>query len=299
MDILIKLLDVVVPVFAIIGIGFYLGKKNPNFNTEFIGMFALKFGTPALTFYAITSTGISYQVFIEYFFYTILAIACFSIVGVIFLAVIKRDYIRELPPLILPNAGNMGLPICFFAYGKTGLGVAAAISSVVIISHFTLGIFLASKKFSINILLKNPAIYSVIISVLTLYYELKIPIFIENITFLLSYATISLVLISLGIALTKLKVSSLKQASFLSFSRIIIGPLIGFVIIYFFELKGFAAGILLIQCSMPCAILTYLVGTMYSPKKISNNIAGTIVVSTLLSFLTIPIVVFFALKYFT
>jgi len=49
---------------------------------------------------------------------------------------------------------------------------------------------------------------------------------------------------------------------------------------------------------MPSAILTYLVGSMYSSKEAVNSIASTIVVSTILSFFTIPIIVFIALKYF-
>ena len=49
---------------------------------------------------------------------------------------------------------------------------------------------------------------------------------------------------------------------------------------------------------MPSAILNYLVGSIYSPKKIVDNIASMIVVSTVLSFITVPIVVFLALKYF-
>ena len=66
----------------------------------------------------------------------------------------------------------------------------------------------------------------------------------------------------------------------------------------FFNLDGYAAGVLLIQCSMPSAVLTYLVGSMYSPKKIVDNIASMIVVTTVLSFVTIPIIVFISLKYF-
>ena len=65
-----------------------------------------------------------------------------------------------------------------------------------------------------------------------------------------------------------------------------------------FDLSGFPAGVLLIQSAMPSAILNYLVGSMYSPKKIVDSIASTIVTSTLMSFITIPIVVFFALRYF-
>ena len=74
--------------------------------------------------------------------------------------------------------------------------------------------------------------------------------------------------------------------------------MIAFIIIYSFDLSGFSAGVLLIQSAMPSAILNYLVGSMYSPKKIVDSIASTIVTSTLMSFITIPVVVFFALKYF-
>ncbi len=298
MEIYLKLIDVIVPVFTLIGIGFYLGKKNPNYDTKFITNFAAKFGSPGIAFYAITSTGISFNLFISFFFYTLLAIIGFAIIGIIILSIQKKDYLSELPPLILPNCGNMGLPICLFAYGKIGLGVASAISAVVIISHFTLGVFLASKKISFKIFLESVPVYAVLIAVGFLYYNVHPPKFIENTAFLLAYSTIALILMSLGIALTKLKVFSLKSAIISTFARLILGPLVALGLIYFFELKGVPAGVLLIQCAMPSAILTYLVGSMYSSKKVVNSIASTIVVSTIVSFLTIPIIVFISLKYF-
>jgi len=298
MDIYLKLIDVIVPVFTLIGVGYYLGKKNPTYDTKFITNFAAKFGSPALAFYAITSTGISFNLFINYFFYTLLAVIGFSIIGLIILAIQKRDFISELPPLILPNCGNMGLPICLFAYGKLGLGVASAISAVIIISHFTFGIFLASKKISFKVLLDSTPVYAVLIAVGFLYYNIQPPKFIENTTFLLAYSTIALILMSLGVALTKLKIFSIKNAILSSFVRLILGPLVGLFIIYVYELKGYAAGVLLIQCSMPSAILTYLVGSMYSSKKVVNSISSVIVCSTIMSFFTIPIVVFICLKYF-
>jgi len=299
MELYLKLIDVIAPVFALIGIGYYLGRKNPNYDTTFITNFAAKFGSPGIAFYAITSTGISFNLFINYFAYTLLAIIGFSVIGIILLKIQRKDYITELPPLILPNCGNMGLPICLFAYGQLGLGVASAISAVVIISHFTFGIFLASRKISFKVFLESVPVYAVLIAVIFLYFDVQPPKFIENTAFLLAYSTIALILMSLGIALTKLKVFSLKDAIVSSFARLILGPLIGLGLIYFFELKGVPAGVLFIQCSMPSAILTYLVGSMYSSKKVVNSIASTIVVSTIGSFLTIPVIVFIALKYFS
>ena len=298
MELYLKLIDILFPVFFVIGIGYYLGKKNPNINTDFITTFAGNVGTPAMIFYTITTTGVTLSVFTEYFIYALVIIGGFSFVGILFLLLLKKDFISELPPLILPNTGNMGIPICLFAYGTAGLGVASAIASVVILLHFTLGVLLAKKSFSLEILIKNMPIYGIIVSVIFLYFDWNVPGYLENTTFLLTYATIFLVLMSLGIALSRLKVVSWTHASILGAVRVIIGPIIGFSLIKFLNLNGFAAGVLLIQSCMPSAVLTYLVGSMYSEKKVVDSVASVIVTSTIMSFITIPIVVFFSLKYF-
>ena len=297
MEIYIKLFEVIFPVFFVIGIGYYLGKNNPNIDTNFITSFAGNIGTPAMIFYTVTTTGITLTVFIHYFTYALIMIGGFAIIGLILLFFLNKDLSMELPPLILPNTGNMGVPICLFAYGTQGLGVASAIASVIILFHFTLGVFLAKKKFSFDVVLKSPPVYAIIVSVLFLYFKIDTPLFLENTTFLLTYATIFLVLMSLGIALTRFKFS-LKNSIILSLCRVVVGPIIAFIIIYYFELSGFAAGVLLIQSAMPSAILNYLVGSMYSPKNIVDSIASTIVVSTLMSFITITIIVYIALSYF-
>ena len=300
MEIYIKLFEVLFPVFFVVGIGYYLGKTNPKIDTTFITSFAANIGTPAMVIYAITSTGINFEIFRDYFWYYLLAIGLFALVGIFTLYLLKtKDIVRELPPLIFPNTGNMGLPICMFAYGSKGLGVSASITSLIILCHFTLGVFLADRKFNLNVILKNPPFYAIVFSSIMLFYGIKMPVFVVNTTEWLMYVTIFLILMSLGIALTRLKIFSLSNALISSFTRMIIGPAIGFFLIFIFNLKGFAAGVLLIQCSMPSAVLNYLVGSIYSPKKIVDSIASTIVVSTLISFVTIPIVVYIALRFFS
>ena len=300
MEIYIKLFEVLFPVFFVVGIGYYLGKKNPKIDTSFITTFAANIGSPAMIIYSLNAEFISFEVFKSYFWYYLIAILCFFIVGVSLLYLLKvKDIIRELPPLLMPNTGNLGLPLSLFAYGQSGLGVAGAISALIILFHFTVGVFLADRKFNFDVVIKSPPFYAIIISVILLYYNIKLPTFVENTSSLLTYATIFLILMSLGIALTRLKVFSFNKALVCSVGRVILGPIIGFGVIKIFNLNGFAAGVLLIQCSMPSAVLNYLIATMYSSKKIVDSVASTIVVSTFMSFITIPIVIFFALKYFS
>jgi len=298
MELYLKLIDVLFPVFFIIGVGYYLGKKDPKFDTTFITNFAGNIGTPAMIFYTITTTGITLDIFIEYFIYALIVIGGFSLVGLLFLYILKKDVISELPPLILHNTGNMGVPICLFAYGTAGLGVASAIASVIILLHFTLGVLLAKKSFSLEILIKNVPIYAILASVIFLYFRWDVPGYIENTTFLLTYTTIFLVLMSLGIALSRFEVVSWTKASILGAVRVIIGPIIGFSLIKYLDLDGFAAGVLLIQSAMPSAVLTYLVGSMYSERKVVDSVASVIVTSTVMSLVTVPIVVYYSLMFF-
>jgi predicted permease len=298
MDIYLKLFEVLFPVFFIVGIGYFLGKKNPNFDTSFITTYAGNFGTPALVIFALTAGGVTFEVFKEFFFYALILLSAFGIIGLIFLIIMKKDYIRELPTFILPNTGNMGIPICLFAYGELGMGIAAAISSLVVLLHFTLNIFLAKRAFDFQTIFKSPAFYAIIITVLFLYIEQPVPQFVMNTVMLLAYGMIVMILMSLGVALTQMKVFSFKDAVITSTGRVILGPIIGFILIKIFGLSGVSAGVILIQSSMPSAILCYLVASMYSPKIIVDNISSTIVVSTIMSLVTIPITLFFALKYF-
>ena len=299
MELYFKIFEELFPVFFIVGLGYFLGKKKSDIDTTFITNYSANFGAPALFIFAITSSGVTYSVFSEYFIYSIIALICFAITGVIFLFFMKKDISRELPPFFLPNTGNMGIPICLFAYGSLGMGVAAAISSLVVLLHFTANIFLASKKFDIKIILKSPSTYAVIIAVAFLYFDLEMPKFVINTVMLLGYTMIVLILMSLGVSLTQMKVFSLRSSLISSVGRVIIGPIIGFIIIKIFNLSGYPAGVLLIQSAMPSAILTYLIASMYSPKEIVDNISSMIVVSTLMSLITIPIIVFIALKYFS
>jgi malate permease and related proteins len=298
MLLLTKLFEVLFPVFLIIGIGYWYGKKDPKFNTKFITTFAGNFGLPSIIFYSLTTTNINIDLFLRFSFYIILYVLIFSVIGLIILKILNKDIYRLLPPLILPNTGNMGMPLCLFAYGKIGLAIATSITAMILVFHFTINILLASKKFSIEPLLKCIPIYALFVSLFFVYYEIPAPKFLENATFLIGYSTIFLVLMSLGVALSKLKVFALKETLIYSFIRVIIGPIIGLAFVKFFNLSGVEAGVMFIQSSMPSAVLTFLVSEIYSPKKISNSIASTVALSTFLSFFTLVVVVFISLKYF-
>ena len=299
MEIYSKLFEVLFPVFLSIGIGYWYGKKDAKFDTNFITTFSGNIGLPCIIFYSLTFSDIDFDIFLKFSVLTFVYVGIFSIIGLIVLKILNRDIVRLLPPLILPNTGNMGMPLCLFAFGIQGLAIATAITSTILVLHFSLGILLASRKFSIQPLIKCVPVYAIIFSLFFVYYKIPAPKFLENATFLIGYSAIFLVLVCLGVALSKLKVFSFKETLIYSLIRVLVGPIIGFAFVKYLNLTGVEAGVMFIQASMPSAILTYLVAEMYSPKEITDSIASTVALYTLLSLFTLVLIVFLALKYFS
>lgn len=299
MEIYTKLFEVLFPVFLSIGIGYWYGKKDAKFDTNFITTFSGNIGLPCIIFYSLTFSNIDFDIFLKFSLLTFVYVGIFSIIGLIVLKLLNRDIVRLLPPLILPNTGNMGMPLCLFAFGIKGLAIATAMTSTILILHFSLGILLASRKFSIQPLIKCVPVYAILFSLFFVYYKIPAPKFLENATFLIGYSAIFLVLVSLGVALSKLKVFSFKETLIYSLIRVLVGPIIGFAFVKYLNLTGVEAGVMFIEASMPSAILTYLVAEMYSPKEITDSIASTVALSTFLSLFTLVLIVFLALKYFS
>ena len=298
MDILLKVFDVLFPVFLSIAIGYWYGKKDTKFDTKIITNFAGTIGLPCIIFYSLTISNIEFTTFLKFSKYIIYYVIIFSLLGIIVIRFFNNDIYRLLPPIILPNTGNMGMPLCLFAYGTEGLSIATAITSIILVLHFSLNILLSSRQFSIMPLLKCYPIYALIFSLFFVYFKIPAPKFLENATFLIGYSTIFLVLMSLGLALSKLKVFSIKESLTYSLLRVLVGPIVGFFFVKVFNLSGVEAGVMFIQASMPSAILTYLISKIYSKKRISDNIASTVALSTFISFFTLPIIIFLALNYF-
>ena len=115
MEIYIKLFEVLFPVFFVVGIGYFIGKKNPKLDTSWITNFAAYVGTPAMILYGLNVKNISLEVFTIYFWYYLIAIIGFAITGIIFLLFLKsKDIIRELPPFTMPNTGCSHMFICLW-----------------------------------------------------------------------------------------------------------------------------------------------------------------------------------------
>ncbi len=282
-----QLLAIIAPIFVCATLGYGWARTKRTWDTEFVTTLTYYIGTPCLVFSTLTSTPLTASAFVAMAGAAGAALGGFLVIGVIVLLVFRLPLRPYLPPLIFPNAGNMGLPLCLFAFGDAGLALGIAYFTVTSVSNFTLGVWISSGSTSPKQFLKTPLIYAVAAALAAMATATEVPLWIANTTDLIGGLTIPLILITLGVSLAKLKVSNIRRSFGLSIFRLVLGFGVGWGIAYMFGFDGMERGIVILQSAMPVAVFTYLFAQRYDNAP--EDVAGTVVVSTALSFLSMPL----------
>jgi predicted permease len=291
--VLSQLSAVVLPVLLVAGIGFTWAKMGRRFDSVFLTDIATNIGTPCLVAHALMTLDITPKAMAEMGVAVLTAVAGFLILGFVVLKVLKLSINSYLPALTFPNTGNMGLPLALFAFGQEGLALAVVYFSCTVTLQFTLGISLSAGNLSLSRLIRTPTIYAVLISIVLMLLGLKLPTWIENTIGVLGDITIPMMLLTLGVSLAQLKVNALGRNLLLSCLRLAGGFLIALLVAQIYELPPTAEGVLIIQSAMPVAVFNFLFAQYYG--RAHADVAAMVVISTALSFLTLPLLAYFVL----
>jgi len=278
---------VIAPVFLVAALGFSWLRANLPYDSAFITAFAVNVSTPCLVFSALTSAQIAGE---QLGTMAAVSLACIVIPGLIAYPLLRAARIPwrvYLPALSFPNCGNLGLPICLFAFGQEGLSLGVMFFASMAIAQFTIGPAVAAGKFSLRQLIRTPVLYSVATALMVLATGFPVPLWISNTTNLLGNCAVPLMLFSLGVALARLRFGGTTRAILLSALRLVLGIAAGYGVSWALGLEGTMRGVTILQSSMPVAVFNYLWALRYenSPEEVAAMVLG----STVLAFLTLPL----------
>ncbi len=289
----IEIFSIIAPVLICAGIGFLWSKSGRSYDTDLITAIVSYIATPCLVFYSLSSLELELTLLLSMAFTALAANGCFILLGALFLAMARLPQRAFLQTLSFPNIGNIGLPLCLLAFGQEGLALGITFFTVYAVFQLTAGAAFVSGNFSLASLVKMPIIPATIVAVLFLISDLPVPQWLYNTTKLIGDLTIPLMLFTLGVSLSQLKVARLKVPLALSLVRMTMGFAIGVVLAASFQFEGVAAGVVILQCSMPAAVFCYLFAQLYNQRP--EDVAGTVIISTLISFTTLPLLLWYIL----
>lgn len=194
------------------------------------------------------------------------------------------------------NIGNFGLPLVFFAYGEASLNVSVVLFVLFNIPLGSLAIVIAQGQGvkwqeALKNTLKIPIFYSVALAIVCKLLDLHPPEFLLRATGLLGQAAIPVMLVLLGMQLSRSKFH--QNWGFFSTAtliRLLVGPLLAIALVSILGLDGLTRKVVILQTSTPAAVLPLLYSIRFGTRP--DLVSGTILLSTLCSALTLTILLY-------
>lgn len=291
MNLVLTVLEITAPVFLLATVGFIWVKLGFEYRVEFVTRLAMTLSVPCLIFVALMKTDIDPSALTTLTLasvasYLVLTALCFGLVKIAGL-----DIRTFLAPLIMGNTGNLGLPLALFAFGDEGLGYAVIVFAVMAIYSFTFGVWVVSGGGSPIKAVKEPLVGATLLGALFLWQGWETPTFVTNAIELIGQMAIPMMLITLGVAVARLSPANLGRAVWLSLVRVVLCIAAAAAVGIWFALPPVALAVLIVQVSTPVAVTSYLLAEKYGAD--AQDVAGLVVVSTLLAVVTIPLTLAF------
>ena len=287
MELILTVLQIVAPVFLLAAIGFAWVKVGWQYEIEFVTRLAMTISVPALIFVALMKADISADTLSSLFLSSIIAYIALTIIFWIIAKLAKLDMATFWAPLIFGNTGNLGLPLAMFAFGEVGLGYAVVVFAVMAVGSFSIGVWMVSGGGSVTKIFKEPMVWATLVGALFLIQGWETPQWATNTLELMGQMAIPLMLITLGVALARLKVKTISRAVILSIIKLIVCVCTAWIIGSYFGLNDIAFAVLVVQIATPVAVTSYLLAQKYGAD--ANEVAGLVIASTVLSVVALPV----------
>ena len=290
---LATILTAIAPVIITALLGYGWTRLGRRFDAQALTELVTEIGTPCLVFSTFANMTVPPAAFAVTAAASLTTLIGFLALGAAVLKLCRLSIRTYLPSMAFPNTGNLGMPLSLYAFGPEGLAYAIVFLTFTSIMNFTIGQAIAAGSMSWRGIARMPIIYAVALGLATSAFGVGLPTFLANTIALLGSITVPLMLLMLGVSLGSLRVSAVRRAFLLSLLRIGMGASLGFAVTALFGLSGAARAAIVMQASMPAAVFNYLFALRWNNQP--EEVAGIVVVSTLVTIATAPILLYFLL----
>ena len=286
------------PNLLLSGAGFTLGKLF-SIDSRNIGRIVFYIFSPMLVFDLLVQNDLKLEEAVRVVSFTgtlILIMGAITLMIALALKLDRRILLSVLITTMFGNTGNYGLPLVRFAFGEEALKYGSLYFVTTTILFNTLGILIASLghmtfRQAIFGLLKVPTVYGVTLAALINTFHIELPTALARTIDLAAGGSIPLMIVLLGLELARVQWSNSLQGVGLSVSlRLLAAPLVALLLCIPFGLQTEMQQAVVIQASMPAAVITTILATEYQLD--SSLVTAIVFIGTLLSPLTLtPLIV--------
>jgi hypothetical protein len=286
MDLAARILEVIGPVFFIVAVGFFYGRRAKPDLTWF-NRITLDVLAPALVYSALAGREFRLQDQAVLLFGGALLILAS---GVVAWAVARgsRTQARTLVPVVMfNNCGNMGLPLALLAFGPQNFGAAVALFSVSNLIHFSLGARITSAHACTRDLLLSPLMVATALGFASAASGVRPPEVLVTGLRILGEAMLPLMLFALGVRLTALRRQDVPRGLLGAFARPAIGLALALPLAWWLGLHGASKGQLVLFGALPPAVMQFMLAERYRQEP--EKVAAMILLGNALAVVFVPL----------
>ncbi len=202
--------------------------------------------------------------------------------------------------IVFPNTGFIGFPILNAVFGREAIFYASIFNVIFNILLWTLGVYFVSKekkKINFNMLI-NPGTVSVLIGFMLFVLSIKLPYIIHSSLQTIGDTTTPLAMIMVGLLLGDARFRVLFtniKLFIISAIRLIIIPLIVYIILSLFNLPQIVLATVVILSGMPSGANAAIFSRKFdSDYKLASQ---GIFLTTLLSIVSIPLIIYLVINF--
>jgi malate permease and related proteins len=286
MELAARILQVIVPVFFIVAVGFAYGRRaRPDLAT--FNRIVLDVLAPALVYTALA--GREFQLGDQ----ALLLLGGTTLIlgsGALgwFVARGSRTQPRTLVPVLMfNNCGNMGLPLALLAFGSQHFGAAVALFSISNLFHFSLGARITSASARTRDLLLSPLMIATALGFASAATGWRPPEALFTGLKILGDAMLPLMLFALGVRLTALRRQDAPRGFLGAVARPVIGLLLAVPLAWALGLEGAARGQLILFGALPPAVMQFMLAERYGQEP--EKVATMVLLGNALSLVFVPL----------
>ena len=298
MDLLITILaDDILPIFLIAGVGFLLARY---LHVEVTSLSRVTFNAlaPCLVFTLIVTSRLSAGEFGQIVAFTVLLVAGMGLLARLVAAPFRLDrptLAAFLIVVMFSNAGNYGLSVILFAFGRDVLARAVVYFVTSALLMYTVGSVVASSgrrglSAALHGLLQVPAVWGLVAAAIVVGTGITLPPGLSRPVDLLGNAAIPAMILVLGMQFEKGawpdRPGLVAAASALA---LLASPALGLLLAWALGLEGLTRQAVVVEAAMPTAVITTIIALEFDVAP--RFVTSVVVVTTLVSPMTVAVLI--------